>query len=84
MESKSARSELDIKLRDLQHIVEQLSGNKPAETNQDAQSSTRSVLDFHILGRLSDVEARSVCGLYGPAGLEVSSHARPRDVVRHR
>ena len=51
MEAKSARRELDIKLRDLQDRVNQLSGNKRDKTNEDAQSSTRSVLDFHILCR---------------------------------
>eukprot|EP00904_Undaria_pinnatifida_P003991 jgi/Undpi1/13593/HiC_scaffold_9.g03247.m1 len=70
MEAKSARRELDIKYCDLQDRVKLLSGNKRAKTNEDAQSSTRSVLDFRVLGRLSDIEARSVCGLNGPAGLE--------------
>ena len=47
MEAKSARRAIDIILRDLQDRVKQLSGNKRAKTNEGAQSSTQSVLDFH-------------------------------------
>ena len=38
MEAKSARRELDIKLRYLQDRVKQLSGNKRAKTNEDVRS----------------------------------------------
>lgn len=77
MEAKSATSALGIKVRSLQGRVKGLEANKRARTEESVQTPPRSVVGFRILDGLSDEAARSLCGVDGLTGLEVSSRDSP-------
>ena len=70
------RRELDVKCHHLQERVEEFEERARAETAKEegVQSPARNAVDFTILDGLSDVTAKSLCGLKSLSSLEVSVH----------